>query len=345
MGSYECVVGTYDASLVGLLFSPAEGKGRVTFGYTPHAGCVKTVCTSPDGRFLMSGGNDETIKLYNLRKRVELGSLDHHTGSVTCGEFFWGKSTRHLLTGSEDRTICIWRTKDWECMHSMSGHKKGVTGLSVHPSGCAALSTSFDSTVRLWDLMRGCCASVVKTRGGEGSRGVVQWMDAGKSYVLAGDKGMRSISADTGDDIRTIEMESPPLVISPIGSHLCCGGGEDKLVSLWDLRGKTDRVVLHSHNSRIKGVSAVAREDASILDVADSYYVTSGSSDGMISLIDCRKPGEALAEYHTGRRITCMTALPSQMEASVAETGTKQKNTNDDDEYDSSAKEDESEAS
>lgn len=47
-------------------------------------------------------------------------------GTITCMEFY--KST-HLLTGSEDHTVCIWRVHDWALLHVLGGHKAAVTSL------------------------------------------------------------------------------------------------------------------------------------------------------------------------------------------------------------------------
>ena len=47
-------------------------------------------------------------------------------GTVTCMEFY--KST-HLLTGSEDHAVCIWRVHDWALLHVLGGHKGAVTSL------------------------------------------------------------------------------------------------------------------------------------------------------------------------------------------------------------------------
>ena len=44
-----------------------------------HTGCVKAVAISKRG-ILASGSSDETIKLFNLRKRREIGTLMHHKG-------------------------------------------------------------------------------------------------------------------------------------------------------------------------------------------------------------------------------------------------------------------------
>jgi len=45
-----------------------------------HTGCVKCVNISSKG-VLASGSTDETIRLFNLKRRTELGSLVHHSGN------------------------------------------------------------------------------------------------------------------------------------------------------------------------------------------------------------------------------------------------------------------------
>lgn len=45
--------------------------------------------------------------------------MEQH-GAITSLEFF-GQS--HLLSGSADNSICIWRTSDWNCLHILGGHK------------------------------------------------------------------------------------------------------------------------------------------------------------------------------------------------------------------------------
>lgn len=44
-----------------------------------HTGCVRAVAVSENG-ILATGSSDESIRLFNLKKRKEIGSLIHHEG-------------------------------------------------------------------------------------------------------------------------------------------------------------------------------------------------------------------------------------------------------------------------
>ena len=52
---------------------------EATFSDHSHVGSIRALAVSPSG-ILASGSTDETIRLFNLRKRVEFGNLMHHKG-------------------------------------------------------------------------------------------------------------------------------------------------------------------------------------------------------------------------------------------------------------------------
>lgn len=137
------------------------------------------------GELLVTGGADETIHIYNLRRGREEGILTQHKGAITCLEFVTpsadvaGKSSPQkkktkkkakkkaptfLLSGSADAAICIWRVRDWACIHIMGGHKGAVNALAAHPSGRLALSVGRDKTLRMWDLTEGRMSFIVKLK-------------------------------------------------------------------------------------------------------------------------------------------------------------------------------------
>jgi protein MAK11 len=98
-------------------------------------------------------------RLYDWNKKRELGSLLQHEGDITALEFF---NKSHLLSVAKDGKLCIWRTKDWECLKSIKGHNGAVLDLAIHPTGKLALTVGEDRMLRTWDLTRGVRASALK---------------------------------------------------------------------------------------------------------------------------------------------------------------------------------------
>ncbi|KAM3573468.1 hypothetical protein VYU27_004576 [Nannochloropsis oceanica] len=186
-----CVAGTYDGGIVGWevqrrtqdATGPAKPAAlKMTFAYTPHQGSVRSLAVprggAKAGLLLVSGGMDEHIRMYDLRKRAEAGELLHHKGTITALGFV---GSSHLLSGSEDGMVCIWRVYDWSLLHILGGHKGAVTAVALHPSGKLALSTGRDRSLRLWDLVKGRCAYITKL---EVVAESVKWSEDGEAYVL-----------------------------------------------------------------------------------------------------------------------------------------------------------------
>lgn len=98
-GSFVVIAGSYEKLLYGIEGSfPPLPSSRSTgeeeeeeekksdldfkpiFIFPAHLACVKAVAASPGGKWLATGSEDEFIKIWDLRRRKEVGSLSQHTG-------------------------------------------------------------------------------------------------------------------------------------------------------------------------------------------------------------------------------------------------------------------------
>ena len=72
-----------------------------------HSGAAWSVAFSPDSRTLATGGNDTTIKLWNLASLQQTATLRGHSGPVD-GLAFSQDGTL-LVSASGDGTARLWR--------------------------------------------------------------------------------------------------------------------------------------------------------------------------------------------------------------------------------------------
>ncbi|MCI0464229.1 MAG: hypothetical protein L0Z62_45425, partial [Gemmataceae bacterium] len=117
-----------------------------------HKGSVTSVAFHPDGRFLVSGSYDNTVKLWDLERRALIHSFEGHKASVNSVVF--SPDGRFLASGSRDNTVKLWDLKRRALAHSFVGNKDSVTSVAFHPDGRFLASGSNDDTVKLWDLER-----------------------------------------------------------------------------------------------------------------------------------------------------------------------------------------------
>eukprot|EP00798_Chlamydomonas_sp_ICE-L_P005250 gene5250-18481_t len=157
-GCYERFIFGYKPSSD--IFAVQDGALERKYTFAAHKNTVKCMATS--GNFLVSGGADDTIHLYDLKRDKDMGFLmNPGEGAVPCLEFFTPDSSptgtpSHLFSGSADGAIVVrkaggiwehlqkvWKAGgNWEHLKKMRGHKGSVNSLSVHPSGRLALSTA-----------------------------------------------------------------------------------------------------------------------------------------------------------------------------------------------------------
>ncbi|RUP51371.1 WD40-repeat-containing domain protein [Jimgerdemannia flammicorona] len=315
---FRIVVGCYERILYGIdaYWEKPEGESvtpklrlEPIFIFPAHSGCIKTVAIG--GPFLASGSTDEIIKLYDVKRRKELGFLlGQHQGSITCLRFY-GKS--HMLSASDDGALCIWRSKDWECLKTMKGHTARVNSVAVHPTGKIALSVSADKTVRLWNLMTGRKASVNKlTKEGE----LVVWNTAGDQYAIMFDRDVSIYNVEDAKIRKTIQLKSRFLSMQYYrrdadGREFLVTGSEDRVVRIWDTEKGECIASLKGHKNRIKSFDII---HSTPRHTTTPYTILiSISSDGAIKVWDLDaaitaggEDCDPLTEYNTGSRLTCV---------------------------------------
>ena len=82
------------------------------FAVKAHQGPVK--CVKAKGGLIVSGGDDDCVRIYDLINGKDLGTLVQHEGSVTCLDMFQPEGAArpsHLFSGGVDGLINVWRVK------------------------------------------------------------------------------------------------------------------------------------------------------------------------------------------------------------------------------------------
>ena len=125
---------------------------------TGNAPRLMAVVSNPHSRVIASSQDDGTIRLWDLREPLVLGTRPRnrvyraHQGMATALAF--SPSGRLLGSTGSDRAIEIWDTKTGSSFQSLSGHTDYVVKL-LFIDERTLLSQSYDTTLRQWDLTTG----------------------------------------------------------------------------------------------------------------------------------------------------------------------------------------------
>lgn len=110
------------------------------------------VAITLDGKHCITGGNDKTVRLFELKNGAEVHTIGTHTGYVQGLAVL--PDGKRVLTASRDKTLCLWDIYQSKLLATLSGHRKEIRALGVTPDGSLAVSAGGDGA-KVWDLAAG----------------------------------------------------------------------------------------------------------------------------------------------------------------------------------------------
>ncbi len=126
-----------------------------------HPEPIQAIAIGPNGYILVSGSQDKTLKIWNLKTGQLLYQLTGHEAAIA--SVAMSPNGRKIVSGSLDRTLIAWNLNkraiaDRFFSHSGSpySHRGGaVYAVAYSPDGCFIVSGSGDQTLKVWNQRNG----------------------------------------------------------------------------------------------------------------------------------------------------------------------------------------------
>ena len=294
------LIGVYSSDL-GETETPTEtATESQTINYTKftclqtlngHSDYVHSVAYSPDGSRIISGSDDNTIKIWDVNIGTCLKTLEGHSNYV--GSVSFSPDSIRIISGSYDKTIKIWDANMGVCIKSLYGHSGYVQSVAYSPDGSRIISGSADKTIKMWDSNTGVC---IKTLKGHSFwvNSVAYSPDGIRIISGSGDETIKIWDANMETCLKTLEEHSGSVwsvAYSPDGSRII-SGSDDKTIKIWDSNTGVCLKTLKGHSYSVLSVAYSS----------DGKYIISGSWDNTIKIWDANT-GECVRTLmgHLGR--------------------------------------------
>ncbi|KAJ8318545.1 hypothetical protein KUTeg_003636 [Tegillarca granosa] len=223
-------------------FNASTGKVycvAVGYGHTHAVGSTVFNCLSRS--FLVSGGQDSTLKMWTVPKDLNDEEVIHLHSTITekahekdINSIAVAPNDKFVATGSQDRLAKLWKAEDLSLIGVLRGHKRGIWCVQFSPVDQVLATSSGDGTIKIWSLSDFTC---VKTFEGHDSSVLkVNFLCRGMQLLSCGSDGLVKLwTIKSNECIKTLDEHQDKIWALAINKNenIAVTGGADSTIILW----------------------------------------------------------------------------------------------------------------
>ncbi|EDW17289.2 uncharacterized protein Dmoj_GI16816, isoform C [Drosophila mojavensis] len=230
-------------------------KPKVLKGHDDHV----ITCLQFSGNRIVSGSDDNTLKVWSAVSGKCLRTLVGHTGGVWSSQM----SGNIIISGSTDRTLKVWDMESGSCVHTLQGHTSTVRCMHLH--GNKVVSGSRDATLRVWDIELGTCLHVLV-----GHLAAVRCVQYDGKLIVSGayDYMVKIWHPERQECLHTLQGHTNRVYSLQFDGLHVVSGSLDTSIRVWDVETGNCKHTLMGHQSLTSGMEL--RQNILVSGNADS---------------------------------------------------------------------------
>jgi tricorn protease-like protein len=250
----------------------AAARGPKNATLTAHSAAVYSVAFSPDGKRLISGAADKTVKIWDVETTASLGNLVGHSALVR--SVAYSPNGKTIASVSHDMTVGLWNAATGRKIRVLKGHGEKVNAVAFSSDGKRLASAGW-GVVKLWDVASGRDLSTLRAH--KSNIWLVAFSHNGRRFASCSrDKTIKIRSSGAGRGVTILQGHKGwvcSIAFSPDDRHIA-SGSYDMTVKIWN--AATGRAVqtLVGHKSYVYSVAYSP----------DGKLIASGSWDKTIKI-------------------------------------------------------------
>ena len=197
-----------------------------------HSDGVLCTAFSPCGKFLATGSEDNTIKLWSVPDGINIHTLAAHEGDVQ--DLAFSPDGGQLASASWDKAVKIWRISDYALINTLSGHDSCVNRVCFASDGKTLATASDDASIKIWNA-GGALLKTLKPNIGDVK--AMAFSPSGDILAIGGVElqflALKDFSLLKDNDAYVYGVRE--LAFSPDGKTLAAALGMEKKMEIWSL--------------------------------------------------------------------------------------------------------------
>jgi len=197
--------------------------------------------------------------MYSLITKKEQAHEDSIWSCAWGAKYNTDGGTEHIITGSVDDTVKIWKWMDpgdkLELRHTLEGHQLGVVSVDVTQKGNVVASSSLNSQIRLWDVDTSKQIRVIDAGPVDAwticfspdAKHLASGSHTGKVNLFNTETCKKEAQLDTRGKFAL------SIAFSPDGKYIACGA-IDGIINVFDVTSERLLHTLEGHAMPIRGL-------------------------------------------------------------------------------------------
>lgn len=173
-----------------------------------HKGAIHALAYNSTGRYVLSGGQDKAVCLWNPATKVRIQSYLKHSFEVLAIDVAADDSKFASVGG--DRNVYVWDVGGGDTICSFDAHTLRINTACFNSEGTVVASGSNDTTVKLWDCRSRNYAPIQTLS------------DAKDSITSVKIRGPQILTGSVDGRVRMYDIRTGKITTDCVGSPVTC---------------------------------------------------------------------------------------------------------------------------
>ena len=228
------LTGSFDYSMI--QWRLEDGKPEIVQRFEDHDAAVNAVEFVPNSDWAVAGGDDGSIKIWDLKTAKLVHTFTGHTHKVVDIEVT--SDGRFVASAGWDRTVRLWDLTTLEPAGVLEGHRDRVNTLTFSADGSLLYTGGIDGAIMQWNVSQGVLLRRI-IHYGWGVNVLRLLPDETQVFFGAIDGTVNVLDIGSGEVARTLTTHDGPVLSAVVSARhgIAASGGGDGKINVWSIDG------------------------------------------------------------------------------------------------------------